>query len=415
MTSHNRGWASRAARLAGVLTILTAAPGHPLQAQESSVADILTPEPFAIAVPDEVLEDLRARLAATRFAPQVEGTGHEAGFDTAALRQVVSAWEAFDWRAAEARLNAVPQFTVTIDGQLVHFVHVESPREDAVPLLLLHGWPSSFVQMLDLLPLLTDPPKGEQAFDVVVPSLPGYGFSGIPEKPGMGVGAMAPLMHRLMTEALGYERYGLRSSDLGAGVASTMALAYPEAVIGSHTGGTYPYLPPELPSDLSEAEQRFVADARAWIATEMAYYQLQATKPQTIAAALTDSPAGLAAWLGEKFWRWTDNEGRIEDAISMDGFLTNLTVYWVTGTIGPSMRSYYESARAEAAWGTPPVPVGYLMPVHDMFPTPREWIERQGPVSHWTEAQAGGHFLEWEEPELVAGDLRAFFGPLADE
>jgi pimeloyl-ACP methyl ester carboxylesterase len=194
-----------------------------------------------------------------------------------------------------------------------------------------------------------------------------------------------------------------------------MALAYPEAVIGSHTGGTYPYLPPELPSDLSEAEQRFVADARVWIATEMAYYQLQATKPQTIAAALTDSPAGLAAWLGEKFWRWTDNEGRIEDAISMDGFLTNLTVYWVTGTIGPSMRSYYESARAEAAWGTPPVPVGYLMPVHDMFPTPREWIERQGPVSHWTEAQAGGHFLEWEEPELVAGDLRAFFGPLADE
>lgn len=384
-------------------------------AQEATMAIDLRPEPFAIAVPDAVLEDLRARLRATRFAPQVEGSGFEAGMDTAALRGIVDAWAAFDWRAAEARLNALPQFTVTLDGQLIHFVHVESSREAAVPLLLLHGWPSSFVQMIDILPLLAEPPEGEPAFDVVVPSLPGYGFSGIPEEPGMSVGAMAPLMHRLMTEALGYARYGLRSSDLGAGVASAMALAYPEAVIGSHTGGTYPYLPPEIPPDLSPAEERFVADARAWLGSEMAYYQLQSTKPQTVAAALTDSPAGLAAWVGEKFWRWTDNDGRIEDAIPIDGLLTNLTVYWMTSTIGPSMRSYYESARAEGAWGTPTVPVAYLMPVHDMFPTPREWIERQGPVARWTDLPEGGHFLEWEEPEAVAADLRAFFGPLAAE
>lgn len=334
--------------------------------------------------------------------------------DTVYLKDIVDAWAAFDWRAAEARLNQVPQFTVTIDGQLIHFVHVRSGQEDAVPLLLLHGWPSSFVQMLDILPLLTNSPKGEgPAFDVVMPSLPGYGFSGIPERPGMSVGAMAPLLHRLMTEALGYPRYGIRSSDLGAGVAAALALAHPEAVIGSHTGGTYPYLPPELPADLSDAEQTFVADAQAWIGSEMAYYQLQSIKPQTIAAALTDSPTGLAAWIGEKVWRWTDNDGRIEDAIPLDGFLTNLTVYWVTDTIGPSMRSYYESARAPAAWGTPTVPVGYLMPIHDMFPTPREWIERQGPVARWTDAPQGGHFLEWEEPEAVAADLRAFFGGLA--
>lgn len=374
--------------------------------------DRLTPEPFTIAVPDAVLDDLRARLRATRFAPQVPGTGHEAGFDTAALREVVDAWIAHDWRTAEARLNAWPHFTVAVDGQLIHFVHVESPREDAVPLLMLHGWPSSFVQMLDSLPHLTEPPEGEMAFDVVVPSLPGFGFSGIPEEPGMGVAAMAPLMHRLMTEALGYPRYGIRSSDLGAGVAAAMVLAHPEAVIGSHTGGTYPYLPPEVPADLSPAERAFVEDARAWLATEMAYFQLQSTKPQTIAAALNDSPAGLAAWIGEKFLAWTDNEGRIEDAVSLDAFLTNLTIYWATGTIGPSMRSYYESARGGAAWGVPQVPVGYLMPRADMFPTPREWIERQGPVARWTEVEEGGHFLEWEEPELVARDLRAFFGGL---
>lgn len=375
----------------------------------------LTPEPFTIALPDAALDDLRARLAATRFPPQIEGTGHEAGMDTTYLREIVDAWAAFDWRAAEARLNGLPQFTVTLDGQLIHFVHAESGREDAVPLLLLHGWPSSFVQMEAIIPLLTDPPEGEPAFHVVVPSLPGYGFSGIPEAPGMGVGAMAPLMHRLMTESLGYDRYGIRSSDLGAGVAAALALHHPEAVIGSHTGGTYPYLPPELPAELSEAEQRFVADAQAWIAGEMAYFQLQATKPQTIAAALTDSPAGLAAWVGEKFWRWSDNEGRIEDAIPLDGFLTNLTVYWVTGTIGASMRSYYESAREQTAWGAPQVPVGYLMPARDMFPTPREWIERQGPVGHWTEIAEGGHFLEWEQPDAVAADLRAFFGPLVRE
>lgn len=191
-----------------------------------------------------------------------------------------------------------------------------------------------------------------------------------------------------------------------------MALAYPDAVIGSDTGGTNPFLPPEIPADLTPEEAQHVADAQAWAQSEMAYLQLQASKPQTIGAALNDSPAGLAAWIGEKFWRWSDNQGRIEDAIPLDAFLTNLTIYWATETITPSMRLYYETFRAPPAWGAPAVPVGYLMPRRDMFPTRRSWIERQGPVGHWTETAEGGHFMEWEEPETVAADLRAFFGPL---
>jgi pimeloyl-ACP methyl ester carboxylesterase len=180
-------------------------------------------------------------------------------------------------------------------------------------------------------------------------------------------------------------------------------------VVGIHTSGTNPSLPSEVPGDLSPEEEEFVAAARAWNTTEMAYLQLQASKPQTIGAALNDSPAGLAAWVGEKFWRWTDNHGKIEDAISLDGFLTNLTIYWVTQTITSSMRLYYEAFRDPAGWSTPQVPVGYLMADHDMFPTPRSWVERQGPVTHWATTPRGGHFLEWEQPGTVADDLRSFF------
>ncbi|MEO1025185.1 MAG: epoxide hydrolase family protein [Pseudomonadota bacterium] len=368
--------------------------------------------PFEIAIPDATITDLRQRINATRFPDQIEGSGHDYGMDTQYLRGVLEYWaNDYDWRAEEARLNAFDHFHAEIDGLRVHFIHERSVKEDAIPLLLLHGWPSSFVQMLDIIPLLTDPERG-QAFHVVVASLPGYGFSDIPTEPGMSVGRVAPLMNSLMVDVLGYDRYGIRSSDLGAGVASSMALSFPEAIIGSHTGGTNPFLPPQIPEDLTPAEERHIADAQAWNASEMAYLQLHASKPQTIGAALNDSPAGLAAWIGEKFWRWTDNNGLIEDAIDRDAFLTNLTVYWATETINPSMRLYYETFRDQGGWGTPDVPVGYLMPVNDLFPTPRSWVERQGPVSHWTESAVGGHFMEWEEPEVVADDLRAFFATI---
>lgn len=371
------------------------------------------PQPFTVDIPQAQIEDLQARLSATRLPAPITGAGHAYGFDLTYLSEILTYWETeYDWAAEQDRLNSFDHFTSEIDGLTVHFVHARSDRADAIPLMLLHGWPSSFVQMLDIIPMLTDPDDG-QAFHVVVPSLPGYGFSQSPTEPGMSVAAIAPIMHALMTDELGYERYGLRSSDLGAGVATAMAVNVPEAVIGSHTGGTNPFLPPDLPTDLTPEEEQHVADAQAWAATEMAYLQVHATRPDTLGVALNDSPAGLAAWISEKFWRWSDNEGRIEDAIDRDAFLTNLTIYWATETITPSMRLYLESFR-NPSWGQPSIPVGYLMPTNDLFPTPRSWIERQGPVGHWTETDTGGHFMEWEEPGLVAADLRAFFGSLVE-
>lgn len=368
--------------------------------------------PFTIDIPQDTIDDLVLRLENTRLPGAVEGAGWTYGTNPDALADLIEYWRTdFDWRGAEARLNAYEHFAADVDGTTLHFIHAPSTRDDAVPLLMLHGWPSSFVQMLDIIPLLNDPEDG-QAFHVVVPSLPGYGFSEIPTDPGMSPAAMAPLMHRLMTEGLGYDRYGIRSSDLGAGVASSMALAFPDAIIGSHTGGTNPYLQQPLPGDLSEEEQTFVQNAQNWTFTEMAYAFLHSSKPQTISYALNDSPAGLASWFLEKFETWVDHDGDLYSVISRDDLLTNLTIYWATETINSSMRLYYEAARAEGGWGVPEVPMGYLMPANDFFPTPRSWIERQGPVDHWTETDQGGHFMEWEQPQIVADDLRDFFSEL---
>ncbi|MEM9523307.1 MAG: epoxide hydrolase family protein, partial [Pseudomonadota bacterium] len=378
----------------------------------STAQEAVMVERFVIDIPREALDDLETRLAQTRLPDAIEGAGWDYGTNPDALVDLIRYWQSdYDWRAEEARLNAFDHFTAEIDGTTLHFVHARSSRDDAVPLLMLHGWPSSFVQMLDIAPRLTEPESGP-AFHLVIPSLPGYGFSEIPSKRGMGPAAMAPLMHRLMTDALGYGRYGIRSSDLGAGVASSMVSSFPDAIIGSHTGGTNPYLQQPLPDDLSEEERVFVQNAQMWIFTEMAYASLHSSKPQTIAFALNDSPAGLASWFLEKFERWVDHDGDLYTVIARDTLLTNLTIYWVTGTINSSMRLYYEAARAEGYRGVPRVPVGYLMPVNDFFPTPRSWSERQGPVAHWTTSEVGGHFLEWEQPDIVADDLRRFFSGL---
>lgn len=405
---------SRRAVLAGGAAILTgSASAQTLTASTETQA--MTARPFAIDVPDEVIADLRDRIAAARLPDQLAGTGWSYGTDTAYLADLLDYWRTdYDWPAEQAKLNAHHHFKAEIDGLDIHFVHASSDRADAIPLLMLHGWPSSFVQMLDIIPMLTTPDGDGPAFHVVAASLPGYGFSEIPTEPGMSPGAIAPFMHKLMTDVLGYDRYGVRSSDLGAGVAATMAGSYAEAIIGSHTGGTNPYLQGPIPDDLSPEEQAFVENAQAWMQQEMAYAMLHSSKPQTVAVALNDSPAGLASWIVEKFWRWTDNDGTIESAIDCDALLTNLTIYWVTQTIASSMRLYAEAARVQDGWAMPQVPVGYLMPKNDMFETPRSWIERQGPVGHWTVSDAGGHFMEWEQPRIVAEDLRAFFGGLQE-
>jgi pimeloyl-ACP methyl ester carboxylesterase len=372
--------------------------------------------PFTIAIPQATLNDLRDRIARTRWPDEVADAGWDYGTNRAYLRQLMDYWQReFDWRAQEARLNAFPQFRATVAGVGIHFIHARGTGPAPLPLLMLHGWPSSFVQMLKIIPLLADPSAhgGDPAdsFDVIAASLPGYGFSDRPTARGMSVAKMADLFHTLLTEELGYARYAVRGSDLGAGVISQMALAHPEAVIGLHTGGTNPYIG-QVPGDLTEEEQQFVANAQQWMQTEMAYAMEHSSKPQTLAYALNDSPAGMAAWIIEKFRRWSDCDGDLESVFTKDELLTNLTIYWATETINSSMRLYYETARDPGRWGQAAVPMASAMPPHDMFPTPRSWVERGGGLARWTVLPKGGHFPEWEVPEPLAEDIRAFFRPL---
>jgi pimeloyl-ACP methyl ester carboxylesterase len=378
----------------------------------------MTVEPFEVSIPQATLEDLRERLAATRWSDEIEGAGWDYGANLEYVKELGGYWlEDFDWRTQEERINSFANYRADVDGLGIHFIHERGRGEDPVPVLALHGWPSSFYQMLKIVPLLTDPGAhggySADSFDVIVPSLPGYGFSDRPRKRGMSASRVAELLHKLMTEELGYERYATRASDLGAGVSQQLALSYPESLIGLHHNGTNPYLG-EVPDDLTEAEQEFVQNAQSWSFQEMAYAMEHSSKPQTLACGLNDSPAGLAAWVVEKFWRWSDTGGDLESRFTKDEILANLTIYWATETIGSSMRLYYETARDPGSWDRVEVPTAMMMSPKDMFPTPREWVERSYNVERWTDIDRGGHFLEWEEPGLVAEDARAFFRPLRE-
>ncbi|GAA1948806.1 epoxide hydrolase [Nocardioides panacihumi] len=371
---------------------------------------------FTVDVPAAVVDDLRQRLRLTRWPDQIPGSGWSRGTDADYLRDVVDHWATdYDWPAAQNRLNAFRHLLVDVgdpEGAVVHVVHEKGEIDGALPVALLHGWPSSFVQMLPLLPLLTHPSRhgadAEDAFDVVALSLPGYGFSSRPTAPGWDLRRIAEAVLEVMT-ALGYDTFAARGSDLGAGVLQQLALGHPDRLRALHLSGTNPYLGP-IPADLTDDEREFVAQAQDWNVREMAYAMEQSTKPQTLAFALNDSPAGLAAWILEKFNAWSDCRGDLESVYSRDDLLTNLTLYWVTETIGSSMRLYYEAANSTtAAYGRVEVPTGMAMSARDMFPTPRSWAERSYNVTHWTEIPVGGHFLEWEVPNLVAIDMRDFF------
>lgn len=377
--------------------------------------------PFTPSVPAAVLDDLRDRLRGTRWPDQLDGAGWDHGMDTDVLRSFVDTWlTGYDWAEQERKLHAVSHVLVDVDGLAVHAVHERAPREPGapapMPVVLLHGWPSSFVQMLPITPMLTRPAEhggqSTDAFDVVVLSLPGYGFSDRPTTRGTDVARIATIVIDVMAQ-LGYDRFAARGSDLGAGVIQQMALSQPDRLIALHLSGTNPYLG-YVPEDLSDAEKEFVDNAQAWNQAEMAYAMEHSSKPQTLAHALNDSPAGLASWVLEKFWRWSDlggdAGGDLDSVYDRADLLTNLTIYWATQTIGSSMRLYYETARSTtAAWGRVEVPTGMAMSGADMFPTPREWAERSYHITSWTELPKGGHFLEWEVPDLVAADMRQFF------
>ncbi len=382
-------------------------------------------QPFTIVTPQVTLDDLRERLARTRWPDEAENAGWNYGTNLGYLKELVDYWQhSYDWRAQEAKLNQFAQFRVDIDGSRLHFLHVRGKGPNPTPLLLIHGWPDSFYRFHKIIPLLTDPASyggnPEDSFDVIVPSLPGFGFSDRPHFPG-GMKSLraASLLSTLMTEVLGYQRYAVGGGDIGSRVTRLLALAHPEQVQGIHlTDIGFPReiaFPPDVPNP-SPAEGRFLGSVGMWFFQEGAYAALQTTKPQTISYALSDSPVGLAAWIVEKFRSWSDCGGDIEKSYTKDELLTNIMIYWVTETISSSTRLYHEDGLQSGpqlkAGQFIEVPAGVVTFPKDLTYPPRELGERFLRVARWTEMPRGGHFAALEVPELLVEDIRAFLHPL---
>ncbi len=376
-----------------------------------------TIRPFKVEVPEAVLADLRERLARTRWPDQIPETGWEYGTELAYLKALCETWRTgYDWRAQEAALNRWPQFTTTIDGQNLHFVHARSKHPDAFPLILTHGWPGSIVEFQKILPLLVDPPGGAaDAFHVVCPSLPGYGFSGPTHERGWDPERIARAEVELMRR-LGHARYGAQGGDWGAIVTSWIGRLDPTHCAGIHLNMLIAPPPPGAePAKLAEDEQQRLARSASFQNEGTGYQAIQGTKPQTLAYGLHDSPAGLAGWIVEKFRAWSDCHGDVESVFTRDELLTNLTVYWVTGTLNSSTRLYYEmrkSGKLPFADGRIEVPTGVAVFPKELYNAPRAWAEHYYDVRHWTVFPEGGHFAAMERPEDLAADLRRFFQPL---
>ena len=377
-------------------------------------------QPFSVSVPDAVLTDLSQRLSETRWPDEVPGSGWRYGTELAYLRELVEYWrESFDWRAAERRLNAFTHVTAEVDGFGLHCIHQRGKGPSPIPLLLIHGWPSTFFEMHKIIGPLSDPAAhgGDpaDAFDIVVPSLPGYGFSEVTREPGVNVARIADLFAGLAT-ALGYDRFACHGGDWGGAVTNRLGLAYRDRVIGIHVtralarGSGKPKGPPSEEQRLKrERLERFQRE-------EYGYSAIQGTKPQTLAYGLNDSPAGLAAWIVEKFRRWTDCGGDVERVYSKDELLTNITLYWVTQTINASARLYYEDRRHPTVVPKGErieVPMGGAFFPKDFAPPPRAGAERvYADIRRWTVFDWGGHFPALERPDVLVGELREFFRPL---
>jgi pimeloyl-ACP methyl ester carboxylesterase len=375
-------------------------------------------EKFEIDVDDAVITDLRDRVRNTRWPDPAPGEPWSQGTDDTYLREVLTYWaDGYDWRARERELNRFAHVRTTLDGTRIHFVHARAAGGGGIPLILTNGWPSTFAELLPLVPLLTDPAAhgiDGPAFDLVLPSLPGYGFSERPPRTGVTYRYVAGLWQRLMRE-LGYERYAAGGSDFGAGVATYMGLDNPSPLIGLHfsTPEIPPYTGPGS-SPLTVAELVFREGYASWARTERGYQEIQSTKPQTLGYGLADSPAGLAAWILEKWRAWSDPNCTID----RDLLLTTVTLYWVTGTITSSMRDYYDNRWFREPLGPDDfvdVPTGFAKfdnHMADEGDMPREWMERLFDIRRWTPMPRGGHFAAAEAPDLLAADIAAFFGSL---
>ncbi|AOR80419.1 epoxide hydrolase family protein [Novosphingobium resinovorum] len=375
------------------------------------MSDAITP--FTVAIPQAAIEDLHRRLDAARWPEPQTVEDWSQGVPIARLRALCDYWRhGYDWRACEAALNALPQFTTQIDGLAIHFIHVCSPRPGATPLLLTHGWPGSVLEFLNVIVPLTAPDAPDApAFDVVIPSLPGYGFSERPSGTGWGVEKIADAWIRLMRR-LGYARFFAQGGDWGAAVTTAIAMARPPECTGVHLN--MPLVFPEESdfADLTEAEAKTVARMQHYQDHDSGYAKLQSTRPQTIGYALADSPVGQAAWIYEKFQAWTDNRGDPEDALSRDAMLDNISLYWLNNTAVSSGRLYWESANAFRAQ-TLELPVGVSIFAQEIFRPSRRWAERSYPhLVHWNELPAGGHFAAFEQPDLFVQELRTCFAAM---
>jgi pimeloyl-ACP methyl ester carboxylesterase len=380
------------------------------------------PVPFTLRMPDADLADLRERLARTRLPDQAPGEPWAYGTDVAYLRGLIEYWRTgFDWRAEEAALNAFQQFRVPIDGIDLHYLHVAGVGPNPMPLLLLHGWPGSVFEFLDIIPRLTDPARfggdARDAFSVVAPSLPGYGLSFRPGQKRYGVPEMADCVATLMHEVLGFSRFGAQGGDWGAAVTSRLAYAYPDRMIGIHINLMMAAgRDPTAFQNPTEEEKRYLAELSHWTREETGYSWIQGTRPQTLAFALTDSPAGLAAWIVEKFRAWSDCDGDVERAISRDRMLADISLYWFTGAIGSSFWPYYARLHGSAilpAGDAITVPTGYAQFPREILKPPRKTAERVfKDIRRWSVMEKGGHFAALEQPESLAREVRAFFREL---
>jgi len=376
--------------------------------------------PFKVEVADHILQDLKERLDRTRWPDEIPGNGWDYGSNLDYIRELVDYWRTeFDWRSQEAFINTFSHFKTNVNGIGIHFIHEKGKGPNPMPLVITHGWPGTFFEMHKIIPLLTDPSShggdAGDAFDVVVPSMPGYGFSGQPVKRGVDVSTVGDMWAKLMMEGLGYQRFAAQGGDWGAMVTNKLGFSYPENVIGIHStfvsARPTPYMGPGS-RELTEAEEAHLRERNEWTAAEGGYSHIQGTKPQTLSYGLNDSPAGLAAWIVEKYRTWSDCGGDVESRFSKDVLLTTATIYWVTQTINSSTRFYYENRREP--WNLAKderidVPCAIAVFPYEINSPPREWAERCYNVQRWTVMPSGGHFAALEEPTRLVEDIRGFF------
>jgi epoxide hydrolase len=390
-----------------LLVLVTIRPGH----GQAEVPTPATIKPFKAHIPDSVLADLRHRLSETKWPDQLPGTTWEYGADIKKVRELANDWQKnYDWRAQEAQINRFDQFTTEIDGQTIYFIHERSPRTDAIPLMLIHGWPGSILEFFALIEPLTHPKDSSTpAFDVVVPSLPGFGFSGPTTSRGWDPARMAKAFIVLM-DRLSYSRYGVQGGDWGSEVAQQMARQAPTRVIGLHLNliAVPPPSPDAMKELTAEEHRRYTA---WWDEKRSTFFNLQSSEPQTVAYALTDSPVGWLAWLAMKFQDLTDNDGDFLHTVDRDAFLSDVTLYWVTGTVGSSMRIYREHqlSGSDAAPPKMKTPVAYAVFPEEVVAAPERWIDQIYNVVQRTEMPRGGHFAALEQPDLMVQDIRHFF------